>query len=194
MPGFKAQRIHVTVETGQKRRLDVSLELGQITEAVEVRATQAALSQEAAEISDTVSSTEVQNIPLKGRSIYDLLALSAGVVSGGADPSAQGFQSQVSINGSRTGNNAVFIEGVLNQSQVGGQVGLLLSPEYVHEFKLLASTYSAQYGRTSGGTILVHYKSGTQQYHGSLYEFYRSNVLSANAWQNNARAVRLLCL
>lgn len=188
--GFKTRRVSAfTLETNQRLRLDMTLEVGDVQESVEVQATIVPLQQESAEISDTISSTEMRNMPLNGRSPYGLLALSAGISGGGNDPSALDYADRVSINGSRSRGNSFVVDGAPT-THIGGIPERIASIEAIHEFKVLASTYSAEYGRTSGGVVTFQVKSGTQNYHGVLYEYHRNRVLNANAWENNARSIR----
>ncbi|MEK7406375.1 MAG: TonB-dependent receptor [Acidobacteriota bacterium] len=188
--GFKKKQIlNQVLGTGERLRLDVALEVGQITERIEVQAAITPLMQESAEISETISASEIRNIPLNGRTPYSLLALSAGVSAFGNDPSSLSYDDNVSINGSRTRGNAFVIDGA-STTHIGGIPERIGSIEAIHEFKVLASTYSAEYGRTSGGVVTFQVKSGTQEYHGGIYEYHRNNALNANNWENNARAVK----
>lgn len=189
-PGFKKKQVQdLALETGQKMRLDLTLEVGDISERIEVQATAAPLMSETAEISETIVSNEIQNLPLNGRIPYALLALSPGVSAGGDDPSNLSYDDSLSINGGRRRGNVFVIDGA-STTHIGGIAERIGSIESIQEFKVLSSTYSAEYGRTSGGIITFQVKSGTQNYHGSLFEFHRDNALNANDWQNNARSLR----
>ncbi|MBI3282145.1 MAG: TonB-dependent receptor [Acidobacteria bacterium] len=189
-PGFKKHQVlQQRLETAQKARLDVTLELGDVQQVIDVQATVTPLQQESAEISETITAKDIQSIPLNGRIPYALLALTPGVSAGGNDPSNLEFDSNTSINGSRKGSNAYVIDGA-STTHIGGIAERIGSIESIQEFKVLSSTYSAEYGRTSGGVITFQVKSGTQDYHGSLYEFHRSNALAANSWENNARGIK----
>lgn len=188
--GFKKHRVRdLTLEIGQKLRLDAALEVGELVEQVDVKAAVTPLQQESAEISKTITSSEMRNIPLSFRTAYGLMVLSTGISSTGNDPSIIGPDDVVSINGSRKGSNAFMIDGA-STTHIGGIPERLGSIEAIHEAKILSSTYSAEYGRTSGGVVMFQVKSGTQQYHGSLYEFHRNNALNANQWENNARNIK----
>ena len=103
-PGFKTYRVdNFTLETGQKLRLDVVMRVGEVREQVEVQAAVTPLQQETAEISKTITSTELRNIPLSFRTAYGLMVLTPGIASSGNDPSIIGSDDHVSINGSRRG-------------------------------------------------------------------------------------------
>ncbi|MBI3683706.1 MAG: TonB-dependent receptor [Acidobacteria bacterium] len=188
--GFKKNQVKtLKLETAQKARLDLVLELGDVRQVVEVQAAVTPLQQETAEISETITAKDIQSIPLNGRVPYALLALTPGVAAGGDDPSSLAFDSDMSLNGSRKGSNAYVIDGA-STTHIGGIAERIGSIESIQEFKVLSSTYSAEYGRTSGGVITFQVKGGTQEYHGALYEFHRNNAMAANSWENNARGVR----
>jgi hypothetical protein len=188
--GFKKRQIReITVETGQRLRMDIALEIGDVKEVVEVAAAAAPLQQESAEISDTIAAKEIANLPLQTRAPYGLLVLSAGVSAGGDDPSNLDYSANVSINGSRAYGNAFVVDGA-STTHIGGIGERIGSIEAIHEFKILASTYSAEYGRTSGAVITFQVKSGSADYHGSLYEYHRNNALNAADWENNARGIK----
>jgi hypothetical protein len=187
--GFKRRQVRaLTLEAGQRLRLDLTLEVGDIQERIEVQAQATPLQQESSEISDTISSGEIRNMPLNGRTPYSLLVLSAGISGGGNDPSNLAYDDQVSINGSRTRHNAFVIDGA-STVHIGGIPERIGSIESIQEFKVMASTYSAEFGRTSGGVVAFQVKAGTQDYHGTLYEYHRNNLLNAANWENNARGV-----
>ena len=192
MNGFKVKRIEkITIDTGQAVRIDIALDLGSMDEAIEVKAATTELRRESAEVSATVDSTEVRNLPVSGRSPFDLMFLSSGVAPEG-DPSSPNFGVS-SINGGRTGGNVFLVDGAPATS-VDGQSERQGSIEAVQQFKVLGSSYSAEYSRSSGAVILTQVKSGTLQYHGSLYEYHRDNALAANQWQNNATGVKQAAL
>ncbi|MFN3324955.1 MAG: carboxypeptidase regulatory-like domain-containing protein [Bryobacteraceae bacterium] len=187
--GFKSHRVqNLLIETGERRRLDVTLDVGTLAEVVEVQATATPLMQESAEISETISSSEMQQLPLTSRSPYQLMVLAAGVSARGGDPSSLAYDSQVSINGSRAQGTAYVVDGA-STTHIGGIGERIGSIEAIHEFRILSSTYSAEFGRTSGGVVSFQVKSGTTEYHGVLYEYHRNNALNANNWENNARGI-----
>lgn len=187
--GFKVKRIQgVVLDTGQKMRLDVALEVGAITEQVEVQATATPLMQETAEISKTITAKEIESLPLAGRDPLQLLGLASGVTVRGGDPTSLQYYGEISVNGSEPRKNAFVADGA-SLGHIGGLAESVGSIEAVGEFKLLSSTYSAEYGRTSGGVITFQIKSGTQNLHGSFCEYHRDNALTANDWESNANGV-----
>lgn len=186
--GFKKKQVqNLRLETAERRRLDFTLEVGDVQQVVEVAASLTPLMQESAEISETITSKEIENIPLNGRIPYSLLALTPGVAADGNDPSSLDYAGSASINGSRRRGNAYVVDGA-STTHIGGIAERIGSIEAIHEFKVLSSTYSAEYGRSAGAVITFQVKSGTQNFHGSLYEFNRHDALTANQWENNARS------
>lgn len=191
--GFKTHQVRsLTLDAGQKRRLDVTLDVGSVTDTIEVRATVTPLQQETAEVSETISSTDIQNIPLAGRSPYQVLALAPGISTTGDDPTQLEFDS-ASINGSRRRANAYVIDGA-STTHIGGIAERPGSIEALQEVKVLTSTYSSEFGRTAGGVVMMQVKSGSSGYHGALYEYHRNSALNAYQWENNARGLRQAAL
>ncbi len=190
-PGFKQKEIrNLTLSTGERLRLDVALELGELTERVDVEAAVTPLMQESAEISETITAAEIRNIPLNTRAPYGLLVLTPGVSGTSNDPSQFiDTDVNVSIAGTRHRGNVFIVDGA-STTHIGGIPERVGSIEAIHEFKVLSSPYSAEYGRTAGAVVSFQVKSGTLEYHGSLYEYHRNNALNANNWQNNANAVK----
>ncbi len=189
--GFKQKEIrNLTLGTAERLRLDIALELGELTERVDVEATVTPLMQESAEISETITAAEIRNIPLKTRSPYGLLVLTPGVSSTSNDPS-EFIDTDVSasIAGTRHRGNTFIVDGA-STTHIGGIPERIGSIEAIHEFKVLSTPYSAEYGRTAGAVVSFQVKSGTLEYHGSLYQYHRNNALNANNWQNNANNVK----
>ncbi len=188
--GFKRKEVReITLQTGQELRVDLSLEVGAVTEAIEVQATVAQLQQETAEISDVFTTNEIQNIPLNGRSPYSLLDLSAGLSAVGDDPSNPNYADRVSINGSRSRGNNFVVDGATT-THIGGIGERVGSIEAISEFKLYSHTYSAEFGRTAGGIVSFQIRSGTQKYRGTLFEYHRNSAFNANSWSNNANGIK----
>ncbi len=188
--GFKTQNvsdIHLTVD--QRADIGVTLQVGQVAETVTVEgSTEGQLATDTSSLGSTITPSQVQNLPLPSRNILNLLALTPGVSSGGDITSQGGLNSaQLSINGSRTLNSEFLIDGV---SVVTGSTGgpqTLPPADSIREFKVLTSSYSAEYGRTSGGIVTLTTNSGTNQYHGAAYGYFRNEDLDANNYFNNLR-------
>ena len=154
------------------------MQLGQVSESVTVAGdTAGQLQTESASIGNTITPSQLQDLPLPSRSPYNLLALQPGVSSGGDITSQGGLNSsQLSINGSRTLNSDFLIDGV---SVVTGSTGgpqTLPPTDSIQEFKVLASSYSAEYGRSSGGIVTMVTSAGSNIYHGAAYGYFRNEA------------------
>jgi hypothetical protein len=187
--GFKRQTVkNLVLDAAMRARQDIRVELGDVQQTVEVEASVTPLQITTAEQSETITSKDIINMPLNGRAPYSLLMLSPGVSAAGEDPSSLDYSGGLSLNGSRKGSNSYVVDGA-STTHIGGIGERIGSIEAIQEFKVLANAYSAEYGRTSGGVISFQMKSGTKDFHGSLYEFHRNSLLNANSWENNARNI-----
>ncbi|MBN8731400.1 MAG: TonB-dependent receptor [Acidobacteria bacterium] len=185
-PGFSKREIRgLDLRTGQQLRLDALLEVGAVAESVQVSAVGEPLMKETVEMSQTLTSSDIQNLPLNGRNPYAMVQFAAGISAGGNDPSALDYADRLSINGSRSRGNAFVIDGSssLHIGGIGERIG---SIEAFSEAKILTHTYSAEYGRTAGGVLVFNVKNGGNQHHGSVYEYHRNNSFNATNWQDNA--------
>ncbi|HWF48713.1 MAG TPA: carboxypeptidase regulatory-like domain-containing protein, partial [Bryobacteraceae bacterium] len=187
-PGFKKYDVSgVNIAIDQKASIDAVLELGQVAETVNVEGSSAGqLATDSSSLGGTITPADVQNLPLPSRNTLNLLALSPGV-SSGADITNQGGlnTSQLSINGSRTLNSEFLLDGVSVVTGSTGSPETLPPPDSIREFKVLTSSYSAEYGRTSGAIVTLVTNSGTNNYHGAAYGYFRNEVLDANNYFNN---------
>jgi len=176
----------ITLEVGARQVLDLSLQLGQVTENVQVTGATPTIQLETSTISTVVNSTTVRELPLNGRSWTDLASLQPGVVpvqTHALQDVNRGYGSQVSISGSRPQQNNYRLDGVsLNDYANGGPGSVLggnLGVDAIQEFSVLTTNSSAEYGKSSGGVVNALTRSGTNQFHGSAYEFLRNSALDA---------------
>jgi Carboxypeptidase regulatory-like domain/TonB dependent receptor-like, beta-barrel/TonB-dependent Receptor Plug Domain len=185
LPGFKRVQISgINLTVDQRAAINVTLQLGAVEESITVAGqTAGQLATESSSLGNTINMTQVQNLPLPNRNILNLLSLTAGISSGGDATSINA--SQLSMNGSRTVNSEFTVNGVSVVSGSTGGVQTLPSADAIREVKVLTSAYSAEYGRTSGGTVTLITNSGTDQYHGGVYEYFRNEALNANNFFNN---------
>lgn len=157
--GFNKREVKgIALRTGQQLRLDASLEVGNVAEAIEVTAETEPLQRETVEISQTLTSSDIQNLPLNNRNPYALMQFASGVAAIGDDPTNLGYSDRVSINGSRSRGNSFIIDGAssLHIGGIGERIG---SIEAFSESKILTHTYSAEYGRTAGGVMVFSIKN-----------------------------------
>ena len=181
--------IHLVV--GQHASLDFRLQVGAVQEQITVTGEVSPLSTMTTDISGLVGEQQVKNLPLNGRS-YDLLTLlNPGVVNftwektGGIGISNSTTANMFSVSGNRPQQNLFLLNGVEftgaaeNNMTPGGASGQLLGIDAVREFNILRDTYGAEYGKKPGGQISIVTQSGTNQWHGSTFEFLRDNALDA---------------
>ena len=185
-PGFETEVFGpVTLEVNQTVRVDFALNIGAASESVQVEASGTQLlSTESADVSQVIVSKQVSEIPLNGRSWQQLIDLSAGVNPGA--PGESGSPNPVNINGQRTKANLYLVDGISTTSSTEGRGNDFNIPlEDVREFSVQAGAYSAEYGNVAGGVINLQSKSGTNNFHASLFEFFRNDALDAADFFSN---------
>ena len=185
--GFQTQVFGpVSLEVNQTVRVDFTLTVGEASDSVTVQANGAQLlSTDSAEISQVIGSTQVSEIPLNGRAWQQLIALSAGVNPGA--PGESGSPNPVNVNGQRTKANLYLVDGISTTSSAAGRSNDFNIPlEAVREFSVQSGAYSAEYGNVAGGVINLQSNYGTNNWHGSLFEFFRNDALDAANFFSNA--------
>ena len=165
----------------QALRVDFKMEVGSASERVDVGAEAAPVETVNATLGQSVTGRTLTNMPLNGRDMLDLALLQPGVTESNDDNNGAG---NFSIAGGRTDSVTFLLDGGLNNDLLDNSNLLDPNPDTVAEFRLLTSNYTAEYGRNGGGIISVVTKSGTNQLHGSLFEFFRNRVLDANDYFN----------
>jgi hypothetical protein len=180
-PGLKQFVLQgLIASVAQVASINVNLEIGPSNETITVHAKGEELDRSTSDISTLISPNEVQNIPLQQRQTENLLAFIPGVAHGGAGN--QPNTSQLSINGSRTLNTEVLLNGVSTIIASTGSPLNLPSPDGVDSFRVITTNAPAEYGRTSGAVISVNTISGTNLYHGNLYFLLRNEAFDANQY------------
>jgi hypothetical protein len=181
--------IHLTV--GQEASIDVALRLGRVTEQVQVHADVPVVNVTSINASGLVGEQQVKVLPLNGRSYDELLTLNPGVINftsgktGGIGVSNSTLGNNFSVSGNRPQQNLFLLNGVEftgaaeNNMQPGGTSQQLLGVDAVREFNVLRDSYDAEYGKRPGAQVLIVTQSGTNRFHGSLYEFLRNNAFDA---------------
>ena len=186
---------NVTLAVGANLTVNLSLKVGNSTEAVEVRDTPPDIDLATSDISEVVDSNTMRELPLNGRDWSQLITLQPGAnevrnqsAIGSAGTSdvnrvLRGFGSQMSISGTRPQQNNYRLDGIsfndYTNGAPGGVLGTISGVDAVQEFSVITTNYSAEYGKTSGGVVNAITRSGTNQYHGSAYEFIRNSALDA---------------
>jgi len=183
--GFKkTEMTNITVQVGQVQRIDITLSVGQISEEITIASDEGApINTESSTLGEVIDNTKIQNLPLNGREYLKLAALVPGAESGNPKRGAV-YSKGVSVgfNGARAQYNAYSVDGADSTDANYNQ--LISSPalDAIKEFRVETNMYSAQYGRSGGAMINVVTNSGTNDYHGSLYEYHR------NKWLDSAPA------
>jgi outer membrane receptor protein involved in Fe transport len=175
----------VRLTVGQTAVVDSVLEIGTVSEQIEVRGDAASVNLATGSVSGLVGEREIRDLPLNGRSFQQLALLQPGVqaaLAAGNDV-VGGRTPKISINGTRPEMNSFLLDGtdisnVYNKTP-GSAAGVLLGVEAVLEFQVLTNAYSAEFGRSAGGVFNAVTRSGSNRYHGSLFEFHRNSALDA---------------
>ena len=178
--------------------MNLSLKIGEANQTVEVTGAAALVQLSNSTMKSEVESTTIRELPLNGRDWTSLATLSPGVnaieaqipFDGGGARGNRGFGSQLTISGGRPTQNNYRLDGnSINDYANGGPgsvIGVSLGVDAIQEFSVLTGNYSAEYGRTSGGVVNAISKSGTNAFHGDLYEFLRNQKLDANDFFSNS--------
>lgn len=193
--GFKSEiRSGVRLAVGQEAVVNLTLEVGQRTEQITVTAEAPVVNTTTSSVSGFVGEREVKDLPLNGRSFDNLITLNPGSISytlKSANTSTSNGNT-FTVAGRRPGDNIVLLNGIeyTGSSQLavtpGGVSGELLGIDAVREFNVLSDTYSAEYGKRDGAQVTVVTQSGTNQVHGSLFEFLRNSGLDARSFLDQA--------
>jgi hypothetical protein len=194
-PGFATisrQQIQVSVQ--QQVVVDFSLPPGQAKQTVEVSAGVPLLQAENASVGQVINGKQINDLPLNGRNFTFLAQLSAGVTSMQQDSRGFGASGGFSANGVRSESNNYLLDGIDNnndsQDFLNGTFYVALPPvDAIAEFKVETANYSAELGRAGGAAVNATLKSGTNDFHGNLWEFLRNDKLDANDFFNNAAGV-----
>jgi hypothetical protein len=190
--GFKQYvRDRLTLTVGQIAGVDATLQLGEVTQTVEVTGNAEMLDTQSASGGGVVNTTQVTELPLNARNPFMLGNMMSGVTFTGASiwqrPFDNGAIAQWVVNGGWQSNNEFLLDGAPNNAQMGGNnIAYVPIVDAVQEFSIQQNTYDAQYGHTSGGIFNTILKSGGSQFHGTGWEFLRRTPLDANTFQNNA--------
>ncbi len=179
-PGFRtSSNAGVALNAGTIARVDFRMQLGQTREIVEVTGEAAAVNTEDSKLAGTVTSTQIANLPLNGRNVYDLIQMAPGAVNVSGVDFENGHGTVV--NGLREDFNGFLINGVSNKGLSGGVINTPIQ-DTVQEFQQLQLNMSAQYGNSAGAINNLVTKSGSNAYHGSIWEYFRNDALDANQY------------
>lgn len=185
--GFRKEvRKDIVLNVQETMRVDFSLQVGSVSETMEVSGETPLLETESASLGDVVTSQQVELLPLNGRRYTDLAELTSGVskviegpVNGGSSPTNGNAGGSFAVNGMRGDQNNFMLDGIDNNSNDNGDVAILSSVDSIAEFKIQTSNYSPEFGRSGGAVINASTKSGTNKFHGSAWEFLRNDALDS---------------
>jgi hypothetical protein len=196
LQGFSKQMSTVTVSSGDRARVDAKLSLGTVSENVQVTAEAAPLQTDSSTVGTLFNEKAVQDLPIAGRNIIRLVQMIPGAnegavssLSNGTRPDDRRQTSSVSVNGNGDSQNNQLIDGLDNNERAIGTVSIKPSIDAIAEVKVQTNLYSADVGRTQGGVINILTKSGTNQFHGTAYEFGRSDRFDAQDFFAKQRPV-----
>jgi hypothetical protein len=171
------------LEINQSLRIDVKMEVGSVSEVVEVSSQAAIVETANPTVGDSITGRTLYDAPLNGRNALDLALLKPGVTPNNPDDTSAGTYN---IGGGRSDSVTFLLDGGLNNDLLGNGVVYNPNPDTIAEFKVLKSDYTAEYGRNAGGIVSVVTKSGTNQWHGSGFDFLRNDALNANGYFNKS--------
>src|SRR2546426_4578200 len=195
--GFSTTVAKLTLTVGQKQELNLALVVGPVVETVEVTAAAPQVDLTSSTISGNISGTTLRELPLNGRDWASLAMLQPGVASVRTHPlgtqASRGLGLQMTVSGGRPTQNSYRLDGALvndySNAGPGNVLGQNLGVDAIQEFSVLTSNYSAEYGFTSGGVINAVTRSGTNTFHGSVFNFLRNDKLDAANFFNNASSL-----
>jgi hypothetical protein len=198
--GFQASIIRdLSVEAGDRARNDVHLQLGAESTIIEVTASTPLLQADSATVSSTVTAQAVQDLPLNGRNFVQLVQIVPGANEGpgngltsGGRPDDRRQSASFSVNGQDDTLNNFTIDGIDDNERIIGTIGVRPIVEAIQEITVQTNNYTAEAGRTAGGVVSIVTRAGTNQFHGSAYEYFRNDIFDArNVLQNSGKKPEL---
>jgi hypothetical protein len=194
---------NILLNVGDERQLQLILKVGSTSQVVSVDASGHSINTTDASVSTVVDRTFVENTPLNGRSFQSLILLSPGALTTSPQRPSGANTGEFTVNGQRTESNYYMVDGVsanvgtasapngagvsgsLSASTALGTTQALVSVDALQEFRVESSTYSAEYGRNPGGQFSMATRSGSNEWHGTAFDYFRNEALDANSWFND---------
>src|SRR5262245_26377559 len=194
LPGFSTFSAQIRLQIDTPAMLNIKLEVGGLTQTVEVLGDMVATNTENATIGNPFTETQVRQLPIQTRNVVELLSLQPGVTPTGEVIGARKDQNNVTLDGVDVNDNQSGIENTADNDSdrrraSGFKAALPVPLDSVQEFRTTVAGQGAGQGRSSGGQVSLVTKSGSNDYHGSLYEFHRNKVTDANNWFNNRAGI-----
>jgi len=187
---------HLTLVLNQTARLDFKMKVGAVTNTVQVTSETPQLQSDTTQVSTLMNSRAVTNIPLATRNYVELTLLAPGSVHpdnsmfNNGDNTASGARPY--INGNREQSNNFILDGMDNNQTSDNLLAFTPTPDAIQEFNLITNNASAEFGNYMGGIVNAAIKSGTNHFHGDVWEFFRNDVLNANQWENKLNPTQVL--
>src|SRR5262245_56607642 len=186
LQGFKATQSRVTLSAAQTARLDFKLEVGDVEERVDVVATGALLQTQNAVVGNIVERDQIEKLPVQGRSVSTVTLYTAGTTQ----PNPSSFNSlrgggRPFVNGQQQQSNNFTLDGVDSSEAIDNGVAYTPSPDAVEQVSVETLNYSAELGNVAGAVVNMVVKSGTNQFRGNVFEYWRDNKLAATPWNTN---------
>jgi hypothetical protein len=192
-PGFsKANAADIAADVSARQRVDLTMQIGQVTESVNVTGAASTLETDSSEHGQVINTQQIVELPLNGRNYADLALLSTNTIKSpiavSFSPSGTPREGSFNVNGMRSTFNNFLLDGLDNNMYGTSNQGyssqtVQPSPDAIAEFKVITTNYSAEYGRVGGAVVNAVMKSGTNAFHGTAYEFLRNTVLNADGFQ-----------
>ena len=179
------ERVGLTLQVAQTAELDVRMEMGAVTDTVQVTAETPLVELGSSSLGEVINARFAEAMPLLSRDINQLVALTPGISDSPNFRSPKfsaGNSSQISANGGPGGSNEIILDGSPQTMLASNMAAYVPQPEATQEFNVQTNGLSAEYGRTGGGVVNIVHRSGTREFHGSLYEFFRNDKLNANGF------------
>jgi len=203
--GFATQRrINLSVDSDSVLRIDITLDMGAQSESISVSSdTGTRVDTIATHLGEVVSAAQMTAIPLNGRNYTDLLAIQPGVapistslpssiimagVTGSIDPSGDANPGNLSINGQRESSNGFMVNGIDVQEHMNGGTSIIPNLDSIEQFRVLSNNFDPEYGNYNGGMVTVISKSGSNSFHGNVFEFFRNTTLDARGYFDPTKA------
>jgi hypothetical protein len=186
MKGFSTAKKQIELYVGAKAGVDFTLEVGSSTTVIEVAGAAEQVNVESQVLMDVVNTKQIEELPTLTRNPYDLVALGGNIARDTESDRGTGF----AINGQRSSSTSILLDGGENTDTFVAGIGQSVPLDSVQEFSVVSSSFTAEFGRAGGGVVNVATKSGSNGFHGSLYEFNRVSALSSNTAENNATGTK----
>ena len=195
LAGFKRViRADLKLDTSQKMEISLTMQPGEVTESIEVTAESPLLQTASSSVSQLIDNKKVVDLPSSNRNLFQIATLTPGVndVAASAAPATSGSVGfgRWSSNGGQVNTNEFMVDGATALTANMGAASVVPTIDAIEEFKIETNALAAEFGRTGGAVINAIYKSGTNELHGTVYDFWKNRVLNANSWVNNRNGVQ----